>query len=435
LAESKPAGTGPAARPVVLVILGTRPEAIKLFPVARALQAEPRLVTRIVTTGQHREMVDQILQPMGIVPDRDLDIMRADQSLNDIVSRIVPRLEELYDEERPALVLVQGDTTSAFCAGLTAFHRRIPVGHVEAGLRSFNRFHPYPEEANRRMLSSVTDLHLAATPWSAANLEREGVRRDEMVVTGNTVIDALLETLGRRTLLEQQRVPTLPKKEGERLVLITLHRRENWMQPAVGAAGAAGAGGATAPEESPLEETLHAIADAAAAFPDATFVYPVHRNPRVQGPAKRILSGKPNVHRLDPQPYIPFVDLLARACLVLTDSGGIQEEAPSLGVPVLVARETTERPEGVEAGTNVLVGTRREAVLAAMTRHLSGKPAPRGPLPRPNPFGDGQASGRIRQAVLHHLGLGEQAPEFAPPLSSSLSSTPRPKKAGVPGGR
>ena len=421
MAEPKPGGGAAAAgRPVVLVILGTRPEAIKLFPVARALQSEPRLVTRVVTTGQHREMVDQILQPMGIVPDRDLDIMRADQSLNDIVSRIVPRLEELYDEERPALVLVQGDTTSAFCAGLTAFHRRIAVGHVEAGLRSFNRFHPYPEEANRRMLSSVTDLHLAATPWSAANLEREGVRRDEMVVTGNTVIDALLETLGRKDLLERQRIPSLPKKEGERLVLITLHRRENWMQ----AAG-----------ESPLEETLHAIADAAAAFPDATFVYPVHRNPRVQGPAKRILLGKPNVHLLDPQPYIPFVDLLARACLVLTDSGGIQEEAPSLGVPVLVARETTERPEGVEAGTNVLVGTRREAVVAAMTKHLGREPRPRGPFPRPNPFGDGRASGRIRQAVLHHLGLGEKAPEFAPPVSSSLSSTPRPKKAGALGGR
>jgi UDP-N-acetylglucosamine 2-epimerase (non-hydrolysing) len=402
-----PQGDG---RPVVLVILGTRPEAIKLFPVARALQAEPRLRTRVVTTGQHREMVDQILKPFDIVPDRDLDIMRPDQSLNDIVSRIVPRLEALYDEERPALVLVQGDTTSAFCAGLTAFHRRIAVGHVEAGLRSFNRFHPYPEEANRRMLSSVTDLHLAATPFSADNLVREGVPRHEITVTGNTVIDALLETLGRTDLLEAQRVPSLPRRDGERIVLITLHRRENWMS------GTAGA------RESPLEETLLAIADAAAAFPQAQFVYPVHRNPRVQEPVRRLLAGRPNVHLLDPQPYLPFVDLLARASLVLTDSGGIQEEAPSLGVPVLVARETTERPEGVEAGTNVLVGTRREAVLAAMTKHLSRGEAGRGPLPRPNPFGDGRASGRIRQAVLHHLGFADKAPEFAPPVSSSLSS-------------
>jgi UDP-N-acetylglucosamine 2-epimerase (non-hydrolysing) len=401
--------TSAAVPPVVLVILGTRPEAIKLFPVARALQKEPRLATRVVTTGQHREMVDQILEPMGIVPDRDLDIMRADQTLNDIVARIVPRLESLYDEERPALVLVQGDTTSAFCAGLTAFHRRIAVGHVEAGLRSFNRFHPYPEEANRRMLSSVTDLHLAATPWSAANLEREGVARGEIVVTGNTVIDALLESLDRPDLLEGK--SAWPRQPGERLVLITLHRRENWMH--------------MAPQESPLEETLAAIGDAAARFPGTHFLYPVHRNPRVQEPARRILGGRPNVHLLDPLPYLPFVDLLGRASLILTDSGGIQEEAPSLGVPVLVARETTERPEGVGAGTNVLVGTRREAVLAAMVQHLERPFASPGPRPRPNPFGDGKASERIRQAVLHHLGLGEKATEFVPPMaSSSLSTVP-----------
>ena len=411
-----PATSSAKDRPVVLVILGTRPEAIKLFPVARALQREPRLVTRVVTTGQHREMVDQILEPMGIVPDRDLDIMRPDQSLNDIVSRIVPRLEALYVEERPALVLVQGDTTSAFCAGLTAFHRRIAVGHVEAGLRSFNRFHPYPEEANRRMLSSVADLHLAATPWSAANLEREGVPRAEIIVTGNTVIDALLESLDRPDLLGRQ--PAFPRHPDERLVLITLHRRENWMSGAV--------------KESPLEETLAAIADAAALFPSAHFIYPVHRNPRVQEPARRILGGRSNVHLLDPLPYLPFVELLGRASLILTDSGGIQEEAPSLGVPVLVARETTERPEGVAAGTNVLVGTRHDAVLAAMAKHLERPFESPGPRPRPNPFGDGKASDRIRQAVLHHLGMGEKATEFVPPMaSSSLSSAPRLEGAGA----
>ncbi|HZN04163.1 MAG TPA: UDP-N-acetylglucosamine 2-epimerase (non-hydrolyzing), partial [Candidatus Polarisedimenticolia bacterium] len=333
--------------------------------------------------------------------------------------------ETLYDEERPALVLVQGDTTSALCAGLAAFHRRIAVGHVEAGLRSFNRFHPYPEEANRRMLSSVTDLHLAATPWSAANLEREGVRREEIVVTGNTVIDALLESLDRPDRLGRQ--TAFPRQAGERLVLITLHRRENWMHGAQGA-GAPG----RAVQESPLEETLAAIGDAATRFPAARFVYPVHRNPRVQEPARRILGGRPNVHLLDPLPYLPFVDLLGRASLILTDSGGIQEEAPSLGVPVLVARETTERPEGVEAGTNVLVGTRRDAVLAAMTKHLERPFESPGQRPRPNPFGDGQASERIRQAVLHHLGLGEQATEFVPPMaSSSLSSAPRLEGAGA----
>jgi UDP-N-acetylglucosamine 2-epimerase (non-hydrolysing) len=385
-----------AESPKVLVILGTRPEAIKLFPVARALRAEPRLKTLVVTTGQHREMVDQILGPFGIVPDHDLDIMRPDQTLNAIVCRVIPRLEELYLRERPSLVLVQGDTTSAFCAGLAAFHRRIAVGHVEAGLRSFNRFHPYPEEANRRMLACVTDLHLAATPWAAKNLLAEGVRREEITVTGNTGIDSLLETLARADLLEQHRAPEPKRVEGERLVLITLHRRENWMS-----------GG--------LEQVLGALAAAASEFPSVRFVYPVHRNPRVQEPARRILGGRPNVFLLDPLPYIPFVDLMARACLILTDSGGIQEEAPSLGVPVLVTRETTERPEGVECGANALVGTDATAVLEALRRHLSRPPAGPGPRPRPNPFGDGRASGRILKAVLRHFRMGEAPEAFEPP--------------------
>lgn len=405
-----------AETPKVLVILGTRPEAIKLFPVARALQADKRLRTILVTTGQHREMVDQILGPFGIVPDHDLDIMRPDQALNAIVCGVIPRLEELYLSERPSLVLVQGDTTSAFCAGLAAFHRRIAVGHVEAGLRSFNRFHPYPEEANRRMLACVTDLHLAATPGAAKNLLAEGVRREEITVTGNTGIDSLLETLARPDLLETERVPEPRRVPGERLVLITLHRRENWMS------------GGSGP--SPLEEVLRALAAAAEEFPSVRFVYPVHRNPRVQEPVRRILGGRPNLHLLDPLPYIPFVDLMARACLILTDSGGIQEEAPSLGVPVLVTRETTERPEGVECGANVLVGTRTDAVLEALRRHLSRPPTGSGPRPRPNPFGDGRASGRILKAVLHHFDLGEASSEFEPP-SLSLSSATR-RGAGAP---
>jgi UDP-N-acetylglucosamine 2-epimerase (non-hydrolysing) len=408
--------SGGAADPKVLVILGTRPEAIKLFPVARALQTETRLRTIVVTTGQHREMVDQILGPFGIVPDHDLDIMRPDQTLNAIVCGVIPRLEELYLKERPSLVLVQGDTTSAFCAGLAAFHRRIAVGHVEAGLRSFNRFHPYPEEANRRMLSCVTDLHLAATPGGAKNLLAEGVRRGEITVTGNTGIDSLLETLARPDLLETERVPEPKRVPGERLVLITLHRRENWM--------------AGRDATSPLEEVLTALASAAREFPSVRFVYPVHRNPRVQEPARRLLGGRPNIHLLDPLPYIPFVDLMARACLILTDSGGIQEEAPSLGVPVLVTRETTERPEGVECGANTLVGTRTDAVLEALRCHLLRPPAGSGPRPRPNPFGDGKASGRILQAVLHHFGLGEAPAEFEPP-ALTLSSATR-QGAGAP---
>ncbi len=397
----------------VLVILGTRPEAIKLFPVIRALVVEPRLKVRVVTTGQHREMVDQILGPFGIVPDHDLDIMRPDQSLNAIVCRVLPLLEALYVQERPRLVLVQGDTTSAFCAGLAAFHRRIAVGHVEAGLRSFNRFHPYPEEANRRMLTCVTDLHLAATPQSADNLLREGVRREEIVITGNTVIDSLLETLGRPDLLQAHRLRDLALAPADRLVLITLHRRENWMRRE---------GEAAAPD-SPLEQVLTAVAGSARAHPAVHFVYPVHRNPRVQEPARRILGGLGNVHLLEPVPYIPFVDLLARAAVILTDSGGIQEEAPSLGVPVLVARETTERPEGLVSGSNRLVGTRPEVVMEALGGLLQNPPEKPGSIPIPNPFGDGKAAGRVRQAVLHYLELGERAREFDPGAALTTSTT------------
>jgi len=413
-----------AERPLVLVVLGTRPEAIKLFPVVQALAAEPRLRVRLAVTGQHREMVDQILGPFGIAPDDDLDIMRPDQSLNEIVCRVIPRIAELYARDRPALVVVQGDTTSAFAAGLAAFHERIAVAHVEAGLRSFNRFHPWPEEANRRMLSTVTDLHLAATPQSAANLVREGVPRAEILVTGNTVIDSLLTTLARADLRAAHGVRDVPLREGEPLVLITLHRRENWIAP-LGSSG-----------PSPLEQVLQAIASAARLHPRARFVYPVHRNPRVQEPARRLLSGLPNVHLLDPLPYIPFVDLLARARVALTDSGGIQEEAPTLGVPVLVARETTERPEGVETGSNMLVGTGPDRILAELRRHLEAQATRAGEPPYPSPFGDGRASGRILDAVLFRLGLGTRPEDFDPAAAVAAQPSGPPRKgAGPIGGR
>jgi UDP-N-acetylglucosamine 2-epimerase (non-hydrolysing) len=411
-----------ADRPRILIVLGTRPEAIKFFPIVRALQADPDLDVVLATTGQHREMVDQILGPFGIAPQHDLDIMRPDQSLNDIVCRVIPLLEDLYRQVEPAIVLVQGDTTSAFAAGLAAFHRRVAVGHVEAGLRSGNRFHPFPEEVNRRMLSVVTDLHLAATPWSAANLEREGVARTDIVVTGNTVIDALLETLARPDLLAAHRATGVTLAEDERLVLITLHRRENWL------AGEGSSG-------SPLEEVLGAIAETAGRNPRVRFIYPVHRNPNVQGPARRLLGGLPNVHLLDPQPYIPFVGLLARATVILTDSGGIQEEAPSLGVPVLVARETTERPEGVEAGSNMLVGTDRQTVVRALGEHLDRPRARQEELPCPNPFGDGRGAERVRQAVRHRFGLGARPEEFRPPEQRIQSTGPRPGGAAAHGGR
>jgi len=388
--------------PLILVVLGTRPEAIKLLPVVQALRAEPGLAVQVVATGQHREMVDQILGPFGLVPDVDLDIMRPDQTINDIVSRVVPRIDKLYADLSPRMVLVQGDTTSAFAAALAAFHRKIDVGHVEAGLRSYDRAHPFPEESNRRMISAVADLHLAATPTSAANLLREGISARDIVTTGNTVIDSLLATLSRPDLIQKHAIPNLQTNAVDPLVAITLHRRENWM------AGQDPSG------PSPLEQIFQAIASAAAEYPRAKFVYPVHRNPRVAEPARKILGGRPNVLLLDPLPHIPFVDLMSRSTVILTESGGVQEEAPSLGVPVLVARETTERPEAVESGANTLVGTGTDAVLRELRRHLGASSRREGRPPYPNPYGDGRASVRIREAILHRLGRGERPADFRP---------------------
>ncbi|HVR85116.1 MAG TPA: UDP-N-acetylglucosamine 2-epimerase (non-hydrolyzing) [Planctomycetota bacterium] len=408
-------------RDLVLVALGTRPEAIKLLPVIRELSGHPDLAVRVVATGQHREMVDQILAPFGMKPDYDLEIMRSEQTLNEIVCRVIPLLERLYAELAPKMVLVQGDTTSAFAAALAAFHRRISVGHVEAGLRTFDRLNPFPEETNRRMISSVADLHLAATPGAAKNLLREGIPPEEIVVTGNTVIDSLLGILSRPQLLDDHRLGDFPLGLPDPLVLITLHRRENWL-PNAALRGS-----------SPLEEVLLGIRDAAEAFPKARFVYPVHRNPRVQEQARRILGERPNVHLLDPLAHIPFVDLMSRSTVILTDSGGIQEEAPSLGVPVLVARETTERPEAVTSGANRMVGTDRGNVGAALRRHLEVPVRRPGTWPFPSPYGDGQASARIREAVLFRLGRGKRPSDFRPdvlPPPSAPSAVENPVTHG-----
>ena len=385
-------------------MLGTRPEAVKLFPVIRTLQGDDRFDVSVVTTGQHREMVAQILTPFGIELLEDLDIMRLDQTLTDIVTGVMPRLDDVYSRVEPDIVIVQGDTTSAFAAGLSAFHRRIRVAHLEAGLRSFDRFHPYPEESNRRMLSAVTDLHLAPTAPSAENLLREGVNRDEIVITGNTTIDSLLITLNTPDVQRDDGLPRL--RDAHRLVLVTLHRRESWsVEP-----------GADGDQELPLEAILRSIAQVARQYCDVDFVYPVHRNPRVREPAEKILGGLDNVLLEEPLDYIPFVRLMARASVILTDSGGIQEEAPSLGVPVLVARRTTERPEGLQFGSSELVGTDPEAIEAALVKHLSAPPRPQHALgegSRPNPFGDGKAGERVAEALLYSLGFGDRPAEFA----------------------
>ena len=385
-----------AERPLIITsIFGTRPEAVKLLPVLRHLGQQGLVTSRVVLTGQHREMVDQILRPFAITADADLGIMQPRQSLNDIVTRAMPALDQLLERERPDMVVVQGDTTSAFCAALAAFHRRIPVAHLEAGLRTYDRFHPYPEEVNRRMISAVADLHLAPTARAAAALKAEGIPDQAVVVTGNTVIDALMLALGAPGADSSLDGLTDP------LLLVTLHRREAWDSP-----GAAGA--------SVLDGILEAIAAAARRHPELTIVYPVHLNPRVQEPAADRLGGLPNVKLVAPQPYLAFVKLMARAQVVLTDSGGIQEEAPSLGIPVLVVRQTTERPEGLASGGTRLVGTDPAAVDAAIEAALAAPRVRPASLPVPNPFGDGQAAARTVQAILHFFGRAAAPAPFQP---------------------
>jgi UDP-N-acetylglucosamine 2-epimerase (non-hydrolysing) len=327
--------------------------------------------------------------------------MQPGQSLNDIVCRAMPRLDQLYAGERPDWVLVQGDTTSAFCAGLAAFHRRIPVAHVEAGLRSFDREHPYPEEINRRMLSAVSDLHFAPTSYSAQNLLKEGVPSDRVMITGNTVIDALLLTLREqsgRTSGDRDDV-----EDGKRTVLITMHRREAWDAPS------------GRPSESVLDGILRAIRTSADRHPDVEFVYPVHLNPKVQEAARRALSGAKNAKLIEPLPYVRFVKTMARATVIVTDSGGVQEEAPSLGIPVLVLRRTTERPEALQNGANRLIGTDPEDIERAISATLDRAPLGRraGTFPHPSPFGDGRATARILQALLHFAGKAERPEPFS----------------------
>jgi len=363
----------------VSIIFGTRPEAIKLCPLVLRMRDHPALSPHVCVTGQHREMLDSVLDVFGVVPDVDLGLMRPNQSLAQLSARSTEALDGYMSEYRPDLVLVQGDTTTVFCAALVAFYHHVPVGHVEAGLRTGNLQAPWPEEANRVLSSRLASLHFAPTPRSLENLLREGVPSGAVAVTGNTVIDALLYAV-ERVRRDPPSIPGLPPgladpHGGARLVLITGHRRESF-----------GAG---------FEEICQAILALARRFTDVHFVYPVHLNPSVQEPVFRLLSGHPNIHLIQPLPYLPFVALMERATLILTDSGGIQEEAPSLGVPVLVMRDTTERPEAVEAGSARLVGTDRARIVAEAARLLEDPAAASEMRAARNPYGDGQACARI----------------------------------------
>lgn len=358
----------------ICIILGTRPEAIKLAPVIHQFRKNPAFETQVVLTGQHQEMVAQVMQLFGFTADHDLAIMQHGQTLTDITCRSLRGLETLFQQLQPQLVLVQGDTTTAFAAAIAAFYQKIPLGHVEAGLRTDNIYNPYPEEANRRLVSQITQLHFAPTSLSVEHLERSSVV-GQIHNTGNTVIDALLSVANRHPACP---IPGLDW-ENHRVILSTVHRRENWGEP--------------------LQDIAQGFLQVLDKFPDTALVLPLHRNPTVREPLKAILGNHPRVFLTEPLDYAELVGAMQRCYLLLTDSGGLQEEAPSLGKPVLVLRETTERPEAVTAGTAKLIGTNSNSILKAAAKLLSSPEAYGAMANVANPFGDGHAAERIMQIV------------------------------------
>ena len=380
-------GESTPSRPGVMVVVGTRPEAIKLAPVVSALRARSgELECRVVFTGQHTDLVDRAAESLGMVPDHDLDIMRESQSLYDVGNAVMAGLRELVHRERPSILVVQGDTATVFFATLVGFFEKIPVAHVEAGLRTGDRWAPWPEEMFRRLTDHASELHFAPTRRAMRALEDEGIGPRGVHLTGNTVVDALLAVAAAAgEVAESTTAALLARRDEGPLALLTAHRRES--------------------HGAPLESIFRAVATLAERHPELRVLFPVHPNPAVSGPAARILGGHPRVHLVPPLDYADLVQLLSRVDLVLTDSGGIQEEAPTFGVPVLILREVTERPEAVEAGVAERVGTDASTILEAGERALSGwreRRLARGGL-HPSPFGDGRAGERIADILIHHL--------------------------------
>ncbi|RUS49163.1 non-hydrolyzing UDP-N-acetylglucosamine 2-epimerase [Cohnella sp. AR92] len=372
----------------VMTIFGVRPEAIKMAPLILELQKYPGLIEPIVcVTAQHRQMLDQVLEVFRIKPDYDLDIMQAQQTLNDISIRVLQGLEPVLREAKPDLVLVHGDTLTTFLASYASFLQQIKVGHVEAGLRTWNKLAPYPEEMNRQLTGVLADLHFAPTSWSAGNLRKENKSEENIYITGNTVTDVF-----QYTVTKDFRHPVLDWAQGKRLILMTAHRREAQGEP-----------------HRRIFEAVKRIADE---FEDIAIVYPVHPSPAVKEPAQRILGDHPRIKLIEPLDVVELHNFYPHATLILTDSGGLQEEAPSYGVPVLVLRETTERPEGIEAGTLELVGTEEEAVYSRTKALLTDSELYARMSRSANPYGDGQASRRIAEAILHHFGKGDRPDSF-----------------------
>ncbi|MGB2925544.1 MAG: UDP-N-acetylglucosamine 2-epimerase (non-hydrolyzing) [Limnothrix sp.] len=364
--------------PTVCITLGTRPEAIKLAPVIRQFRQAADFQTSVILTGQHREMVDQVMQWFDLKADFDLEIMQPGQTLSDITCRSLEGLKQIYQKLAPDIVLVQGDTTTAFAAALAAFYQQIPVGHVEAGLRTDNLLNPFPEEANRRLISQISQLHFAPTTQAIANLEKSGVLGGAYQ-TGNTVIDALLTVAAAKP---DCNIPNLDW-QNKRVILSTVHRRENWGEP--------------------LDDILQGFLKIVTAFPDVVLLLPMHRNPKVREPIQAILGQHPQIFLTEPLDYPQLVGAMQRCYMLLTDSGGLQEEAPSLGKPVLVLRETTERPEAVTAGTARLIGTAQDNIFQSMKTLLTDDAEYQRMATAVNPFGDGTSSQQILQIVRDFL--------------------------------
>ncbi len=371
-----------------MTVFGTRPEAIKMAPVIRELRKHPDIETRVCITAQHREMLDQVMQLFHIHADYDLNIMAQGQTLYDITARVLRGLQEVFAKERPDCVLVHGDTTTTFTAALAAFYAQIPVGHVEAGLRTYDLHSPFPEEANRQLTGVLADYHFAPTETAKDHLLREHKKEADIFVTGNTVIDALLATVKSDYTFADKEIEAI--EEHKRVILVTTHRREN-----LGA---------------PMHHVYRALRRLVDDIPDTEIVFPVHRNPLVREAVAEELEGHDRIHLVEPMEYEPFTNLMARSAIVLTDSGGIQEEAPSLGKPVLVLRDTTERPEAVAAGTVALVGTSEEAVYETAHRLLTDEAAYRKMAEAVNPYGDGHAAERIVAWLRHRAGLAADVP-------------------------
>jgi UDP-N-acetylglucosamine 2-epimerase (non-hydrolysing) len=366
-----------------LCIFGTRPEAIKMAPLALALASDTDFDAKVCVTGQHREMLDQVLGLFGINSDFDLNIMKPGQDLTDVTTAILQGMKQVFSSYRPDIVLVHGDTATTFAASLACYYQRIPVAHVEAGLRTGNIYSPWPEEANRKLTGALASLHFAPTVTSRNNLVKEGIDSESIVVTGNTVIDALLDVvakLDKDTALQAHAAKPLARLNlNRKFILVTGHRRENF-----------GSG---------FERICQALMEVAQQHPEVDIIYPVHLNPNVREPVNRLLIGIPNIHLIEPLDYLPFVYLMSQSHIILSDSGGIQEEAPSLGKPVLVMRDTTERPEAVAAGTVKLVGTDTQNIVRSLNLLLTDPHAYRAMSFAHNPYGDGKACSRILDAL------------------------------------